>query len=366
MTSESLDAEIKKLREFANELLDHAKISQSETDATQIAEKAAAFLKLAAELERTPFDLEKLNQEAQKLRRENDTAQARERSEKIRDYVALLTPIITVITLAATLASQTYQFTRTEQAKQVELLDLQWRDALKTVSDSGELSPGIIAIQPFLRSEKYETQAKDLAVNLLSTSSDVVFFQGLFGSAFTPVTWENVERIVQINRAIATRVNPVLGKSWDPSQNINNISLLTPEERKTYDYAAGTLPVLSAQIGALLKTGTKPPKPLDLSGARIHRADWNGVNLQDTRLDNAQIIFTNVKDADFSDVRAFAGAYFYGTAWWNAKAINKSLLNYLQSSFPFDPKASYGPNYESQTQDNYDAQVKRLLESSTR
>jgi hypothetical protein len=363
MDANSSNTEIERLRGLANDLLERAKSSSSAPDAATIAEKAAASLKLAAEIERIPFDIKRASEETEKLRRENKYALSRERSEKIRDYVALLTPIVTVVALAATLATQSYQFARTERAKQEESLDLQWRDALKTASASGEMSPGVIAIQPFLRSEKYGPQAKDLVVNLLSNSSDTVFFHSLFGSAFTPVTWDNVERIVQVNRAIAAKAAPVLAKSWDPQKRINDINRLSPEEQKIWHYQESVLPILSAQIGALLKTASDSPRALDLSAATILRADWRGLNLKGVKFDNAQVVYVDLQDADFSDVTSFSGSFFFGTAWWNAKRLNKELFNYLLSRFPYDASVTYGSQYTQETKDTYDAQVKRLAKS---
>ncbi len=190
----TISEQIKQVRLAASSLLERAEQGSSVTDLAAAVEKAAAALKLAAELEKT----------------------SAQRSERVRDYVALLTPLVTIVILAATLVAQNWQFLRSERDKREDAMDAQWQDAVKTISASGALSPGVVALQPFLRSAKYGEQARDAAANLLANSSDAGFFTTLFGTAFAPVTWSNVDRVIRLDRALRARFDPLLAKTADP------------------------------------------------------------------------------------------------------------------------------------------------------
>ena len=76
-----ISGQIRQVRSAASCLLEKAEKGSSVTDLAAAVEKATGALKLAAEMERAQG---------------ND-------SERVRDYVALLTPLITIIILAATL-----------------------------------------------------------------------------------------------------------------------------------------------------------------------------------------------------------------------------------------------------------------------
>jgi hypothetical protein len=323
-------------------------------------EKAASALKLASEIEKLQTDLSKLNEEIVSLRRGNESAPKRERSERLRDYIALLTPLVTIITLSATLITQNWQFLRSERTKQEDALDARWQEAVKTISATGALSPGVIALQPFLRSQKYEAQAKDVAINLLSNSSDATFFASLFGTAITPISWNNMESVLKLDRALNARYGPLLGKTWNPNKQINDISLLTKDELATYNYVNGVAPTLTSQIGSVLKM----PKPLeihvDLSATYFTSGDWQGVNLDGTNLEGIDLRWTSLKNAKLENITQFSGAFLYRTAWWEAKSISRPLLEFLKKTSPFEPNATYGPRNEEISQEAYDADIQRL------
>ena len=161
---DSIFEQMEQVRAAASALLDKVKDAPSVTDMGAAVEKAAGALKLTAEIGTARAELNKVNEEISKLRRENATATKRELSERIRDYVALLTPFATIITLSATLIVQNWQFLRSENDKREAALDAQWSEAVKLISSSGALSPGVVALQPFLRSSKYGEQASEVAV----------------------------------------------------------------------------------------------------------------------------------------------------------------------------------------------------------
>jgi len=305
--------------------------------------KASGALKIAVEMDRTRS----------------------ERSERLRDYIALLTPLVTIITLALTLIAQNWQFLRSERNKREEAMDAQWQDALKIISASGALSPGVVALQPFLRSEKYGEQAREAAVNLLVNSSDPAFFTTLFGTALVPATWVNMDRIVRLDRALYARYGPIRDKTWDSKRQINDTTRLTTQELATYSYVRSVVPVIASQIGTVLRTPRPPGTQIDRSGTYWWNADWKGVDLERVSLENIELKYVSLKNAELAGVTQFSGAVVTGTAWWECKSINKPLLEFLKTNFALDTQMTYGPLDLKVKPEEYDEAV-RHLESQLR
>jgi len=268
---------MQQVRAAASPVLSKAEHAASSLGDMAIAvEKAAGALNLAVEMGKTRTELAKINQETSKLEYENKTALKRERSERIRDYVSFFTPLVMIITLAATLVAQNWQFLRSEQNKHEEALDAQWQDAVKTISKSGALSPGVIALQPFLRSPKYGEQAGDVVVNLLSNSSDPAFFERLFGIALTPVSWSNIDRLLRLDRALAARVIPVWNKAWDYQKGRDDKTRLSNDELAIYDYGDAVVPIITSQFGSALKSPEPHGAHTDFSATIFESGDWEG------------------------------------------------------------------------------------------
>lgn len=345
----------------ANSLLDKAKDSPVLTDLAAAVEKAAAALKAAAEIQKTRIESEKLTTEMERLRHENENAAKRDRSERIRDYVALLTPLVTIITLAATLVAQNWQFLRSERDKRDDALDTQWQDSVKTISASGALSAGLVALQPFLNSPKYGEQAREVAVNLLANSSDPAFFTSLFGTALVPVTKTNIDRVIRLDRALLARVNPVWAKTWDETKQKDDTKKLSKEELATFNYMDGAFPVITSEIGGLLKARSMDGWTVDFSATFFKNGDWQGVNLAGADLTNARLIWTDLTNARLDGVRQFAGADFYRTIWWHARSINRPLLDYLMEKYPFKQENDYGPRDTRVSQAEYDRAIHALM-----
>jgi hypothetical protein len=354
-----ISVQVRQVRAVASSLLDKAQSGSSVTDLAAAVEKAAGALKQASEVDKARQELGKLTEEILKLRHENEFATKNEQSARMRDYLALLTPLVTIITLAATLVVQNWQFIRSERDKREDAMDAQWQDAIKAISSSGELSPGVIALQPFLRSEKYGDQARDAAVNLLANSSDPAFFTSLFGIALTPVTSSNFDRVIRLDRALRARLDPVFGKSWDSKIQNNDMKRLTKTEAATYNYGISVAPALTSEIGGVLRTQTTGSQ-LDLSGTYLYDADWDNINLNEANLTDVEMTGCNLQGAHLERVTQFSGASLYSTAWWEVKSINRPFLEYLKANAKFQPNALYGPSSVPVTKEQYDAAVQRL------
>lgn len=352
--NDSVSEQIAHVRAAALALLSKAEGAENAADMANAVEKAAAALKLAVDMGKVHADLDKINEEIVSLKRQNETAPKRERSERLRDYVALFTPLVTIITLAATLVVQTWQFLRSERNKQEDAINMQWQDAVKTISASGALSPGVLALQPFLPSQKYGPQATNVAVNFLAKSSDMVDFTNLFRTALTPVSWSNMEAVVRLDRALHARFIPLNDKA-----NKKGITGLSEKDYASFIYVTTGMRTITSQIGSLLKTARPPKIQVDLSATHLLNGDWQGINLSGVIFESALLNWMNLRDAEF-DVTRFYGVDLWGTAWWEVKSINRPFLDYLQKRYPFKPGVPYGPNGKVFSQTDYDAAIVRL------
>jgi len=353
----SFSEEITSLRGAAMELLARATRESSASEAGAALERAASALKSAAAMGMVKSKTSRVEEEIAKLRHANNTFRQRERSQRIRDYVELLTPTIAIVTLGATLATQSWQFHKSEQLKGDEA----WRDAVKAISTSGALAPGVVSLEPFLQSGNYKAQAKDVSVSLISSSTDTAFFYSLFASAFT-INWGDVNRILAINRAVYSRATPIYQKAWDAAKMEDDPSKLTDDERKIYDYANVVLPFITRDIGALFKTSTGTALKTDMSSTYIIDGDWRGVDLKWVNISGAVFLRVDLQNADLSGITDFEGAAFMNTAWWDAKSISPALLSYLLATYPYSAGVEYGP-YERKrryTEDEYRSAIRRL------
>jgi Pentapeptide repeats (8 copies) len=327
-------------------------------------EKATGAMKLSSDLEKSQAELRKLALEETKLGYENATAEKRQRSESLKDYVALLAPFVTVLTLAATLIVGGWEFRQTEKDKAAAAEDAQWADAIKVISQSSKLSPGVIALNPFLKSPRYATLARETAVQLLANSSDRALFTDLYGAAFVPVGWDNLAQVIRLDKALKARGSPLWEKTYDRTTDTNDPKKLTPEEKEIVEYVNVALSEICSQVGSVLK-GRPSGTALDLSGARFWSCDWSGADLSGANIDGLELASVDLRGASLGYIVHFENTYFYNVPWWEAKNISPKLLEYLEHDPDCEYKESktYGPRGDKVSQQQYAAAMARLRQS---
>jgi uncharacterized protein YjbI with pentapeptide repeats len=352
--------QLQQLNAAAASLLEKAQ-NGSVAELASAVEKATGVLKLASDLEKSRAELRKLALEENKLQYENNTASKRERSERLKEYVSLMTPIVTIVTLAATLVWQSWQFVQSEKDKREAAEDAQWADAVKMISQASKLNPGVVALSPFLKSTKYRDSARDTAVQLLANSTDNIFFDDLFGATFVPATWSNFPYLMKLDRAIRTRAEPVWNKAWDEkAQSSDRQKLDDPQEKAIFDYVDYAQSKLSAQVGALLKTPRPDQSGLDLSATSFRGCNWEDVNLEGAKIEGMSLQYADVKGANLNKITQFEGLILYRTAWWEAEHIEPELLTHLEKNEKYDPDAGYGPRQSKVPRAQYNAALARL------
>ena len=335
--------QMEQLQSAAMSLLEKAKDAPI-SDLASALEKAAGVQRLCSDLEKSKAELRRLALEERKLQHENETALVQQRSDRIRDYVSLLTPLISILALAATISLQTWQFTRSEKDRADEALDAQWGEAVKAISQSSKVPPGIIALSPFLNSPKYADRAKAAVVQLLANSTDPTFFSALYGNAFVPIAWDSLDHIISLDRALRTKAEPLWTKTYNQRRDLNDTARLTTEEKDIYDYTELAIPVISTQISSLLKRPRPAGLSVDLSAASLQGCDFSGADLTSVNIARAHFAWADLKGANLDKISQFEGAYFYHVAWWEAAKISPELLAYLEKddSSSYKPGVKYG------------------------
>lgn len=349
------------LQKSASLLLEKAQ-NATVAELASAVEHAAGALRLSMDFEKSQAELRNLALEESKLRYENNSAQRREHSERLKEYVALITPGVAIVTLAATLLVQSLQFRQSEKDKAEAVEDGLWADSVKTISQDTKLSPSVVALNPFLKSARYRERARNLAVQLLANGTDDVRFADLFGAAFVPVNWDNLDEVLKLDKALNARETPLLDKTWNSKTETNDYSKVSIEEKKIMDYADNALKKICSQSASVLRTSRPSGQRLDLSTGRFYDCDWSGADLSGANIERIVMSHVDLKDADLSDITEFEGAYFFEVAWWDARKISPKLLEYLEKDedSKYREGAKYGHKDELFTPQQYTAAVHRL------
>jgi hypothetical protein len=351
-------SELEQIRKMAEELVEKSR--QGTTAELALAlEKATLALKSLSEIEKSQVEIRKLTTDEQKTRYDLDHASKQERLEGRQRYITLLTPIFTTLVLGLTLGLQTYQFVKTERDKQDALEDAQWSEAIKTVSQSGKLSPIAITLNPFLKSKRYADVARKTVVQVLTNTHDQVFAD-LFKEAFLPIDWGNLDTVLQIDRTLGPRIGVLYGKTYKPETRENDLKLLNDDEKQEYEYISSALPEISKAVVPLLKGPRPQGQSLDLRSTWFNNCDWSRVNLYGADIDNIDLRFAELGGADLGGITSFSGAELHGTAWWEASRISPELLEYLIRNSPYDAKTRYGMQYKLVSPQQYEDSISRL------
>jgi hypothetical protein len=253
-------------------------------------------------------------------------------------------------------------FWRSERDKQQASEDAQWSEAVKTVSQSAKLSPIAITLNPFLTSKRYDHVAKRTAVQALISTRDVTIFADLFKGAFVPMDWANFDTVLQLDRALSPRLNPLLEKAWNKEDQFTDMSRLSASEKEDYEYIMTVLKDIGAAMPPLLKGSRPPGQVVDLRSAWFYYCDWSGVNLYEANIENIVVRRVSLKGADLGGITSFDNADFYCTAWWDANRISPELLQYLIAKWPCGPNVLYGPNENTNVPpEHYKDSIARLM-----
>lgn len=309
--------------------------------------KASELLKNAEDIENTRTQTAKLNAEAK-------------RSPLIQ-FLNLLAPTLTVAILAATLFFQFRQQRQTEQDRMDDRTraetqrrddrdDARWSEAVKSVSETHEKDPtaAVVLLRGIQQTSKlHADDAVQLTISILRDVRTFDDFQRLFAVAFSPATQDNLDNILDLDRAIHQQW---INRHLDPK-----FSGLEPEHLVIREMS-----FLCTQIHPLLQ---KRPAGtfFDLNHVALFDCVIPDVDLTGANLEGFTGARVSMPGANLSGVTKFEDGYWNDTVWWNAKTINPDLLAYLKrtAKFSAEPKGHYGPNLHP-TEKEYEDGVNNL------
>ncbi|MEA2328581.1 MAG: hypothetical protein QOE68_3540 [Thermoanaerobaculia bacterium] len=352
--------EMQKLREIVSIMLDKARDGEL-ADAADAVQRAADILKLPLDLERARAELKKLALEQSKLDRETQMTYLRERSERVTAMVSVITPLLSIITVAGTLMFQTWQFRQTEAATRkaaeqsaistrTAAEEASWSSAMAGPLDSQNSWPKVLAVVPFLRSPVHAKEARSTLLHVMVETTDAGVFDELFARLFPAPDWSNIDEVLRLVRGLTVKAFQVYGKSWDEKRNSNDLDRLSDSEKMTDNYVGYVLPKLGAVVGSVLRTTRPKNQKLDLSSTLIKNCDWRGTSLRDAQTESMTFRRVDIDDSDLSvaDVHFVS---FQWTAWWKASVISPNLRRFLRTHYPCKSSETYGLRDEVFTKD---------------
>jgi pentapeptide repeat protein len=285
----------------------------------------------------------------------------RELSEsRVVEFINLLAPYATVLVLAATLGFQFWQQGQAARDKARDRDDALWGDALKSVSE-GKALPAIIQLKYFETSPwGHKLDAFQLMLSIFRHSKDMDQFKELFENEFTPVSGENLEAILDLNRALHSQWVDLNRRGDNPKLQYQVILELS---------------YIGTRIAPILQKRPQD-KSFDLHFVAVFDCDFSWVDLTNANLEgfvtgrvnlsNANLSGVKNFNANFSGAKDFRDKAWSDTVWWQARAISPEFLAYLQQVAPFTPDppnarpvGHYGPDAHP-TQDQYDREIRRL------
>ena len=281
-------------------------------------------------------------EETQTNRTENLKLRAETSQSAPLRYLNVLAPFATVSVLAGTLYFQVHQFQQTEKNRIEEREDGRWADTLKSVSERGAKDDiaAIIALKSFLKSERYRDDAGRMVLRILRHTKSVEDFKELFLTQYPVVGWEDLNSVLDVDRALVVAWNDAAGDTVTQEKIIKELSFI------------------GVQIYPALK---KRPAgaPLDLHSVSFFDCDFSWINLSGANLDGFTPGRVRMDHTDLSGVPNANYGSWKDTAWWKAEKISPDLLRYLKATAPLDNRQYYGANVKLNIEE-YQADVKRL------
>ena len=343
-----------RLREIATSIIETS-------DEPNTVKNAAELLKLASEIEGQRAGARKFAVEEEKIRSDLKVSPLQLKSEDRKAHIALLAPVFTTLVLAGTLVLQSYQFLRSERDKDAEARrqadvaeDVRWADAVRLLSQSEKLSPAGVLLKNFVKSERYRDQAYQTARQILVKTDDSAKFASLFGSVFDPMEWNNLSQVIELDRTLHSRINPLLVKSWDPKKRDNDTKRLSSTEQAEFNGLSAEVKFVTGRIGALLKNPRPAGVTVDLRAADLWVGDFQGADLSGANLSETILADIDLRGANLTGITEYQGITCTDTAWWRASRIGQDLLEELKRTCPYDknitanlvrsfPRSEYDP-----------------------
>jgi len=348
----------------------------------------------AASLAKTIADANKAQVEA-----ENHVGELR--LERLKSWSSLLVPVVSLLTLVGTIVFQAFQLQQQTRAAYRQNEDAEWRDLIGPLRGSSTNYASDITVpsrlQPFLGSERYRDQARNLAVRLMGNLTNVNTFVELYN-----LTVKDYEDELKLDAGIArvlTAAKQSLESECLSEANDAGVGATFPfgvctvnlpydtqmrivnqmknraaahQKRITYVAVVGQLTFISNRIASLLpRVGSTDPvnggrdsvKGIDLSFLTIGQQDLSHVDFSDIDLSGANLLSNKLNGAKCTP-RKFDYIDIADSEWWNCDSIDQSILaTAIQFRYPYwNVLGKWYPSGEV-TREYYEERVKALCSS---
>lgn len=305
-----------------------------------------AELEKASALWRSAAEAEKLEQETAKVRLETASISRVARYESQRFWVSVLVPIISAAAVVGALWVQVYQVNLNSRLQRESNEAQNFRESLKMISsrEPDTRTAGGMLISAVLQSRTYGATARQITIGLLSQLVDVSTFTVLFQNVMATTDWYNVKDVAHLSRTVTERYK-------SEQERVQTSEKAAARVRKTAETDPAVLiPALDEEmiivgkgLAQFLRAHPKRASDveLDLSGTNLSWQDLSNINFKDAILNQTWILNSDVRGSDFTDVEAFEGSVWTGTAWWLAKKISGKLLAYVSEQYGFNWNDKY-------------------------
>ena len=335
--------------------------------------------------------------EAQKSAAEATTQRSVVHQEGLKNWAQLLVPLLSVLTLAVTIVTQTLQ----QRDQQRSRDDAAWRSTIEEFKSSaghnsplGGLAPQV-KLKPFLKSPVYGEQANQLARLVLPRMVDLDAFKDLFES----VEWDNLDQMAGVSRSLSAtydeirtrsskipdsdsappqpvpsnqlsrNVTPLTGVTSlpNPSQAYRppDVSTLKEELQHYQDTIFDEERYVCGRLGEAWRSRTlewKDRRP-NFERTWLPNCDLSGLDFGKGNLNNASFQNINLENAKLGRLVQVDNVSIVNSAWWKAADISPTLLQHLIDCC--DPGSDNEKDIsEKPTKDAYIKRVKELCKGA--
>lgn len=299
----------------------------------------------------------KVMAEAQKRSAEAAAQTRMVRQEGLKNWAALLVPLLSVLTLAVIIWSLIQQQRESQRSRE----NGEW---LAVISDFRSVSTATnapiiegllpqVRLKPYLKSPIYGDQANQLARLLLPRIADPDGFRDLFAA----VEWHDLDQMLNVDRGL-NRLYDYLGRERRKLEAADARAVPSgatpgpapavtaggsrgrgaPDSRieqfsSDQGNISSQISYVCKRIGETARSGKLPSTGLDLDDCWFHYCDLSKIDWKGATLNGTLFQHVDLEGARFADVTEVDNLDIANTAWWKAAELSPALLKVLTDNF---------------------------------
>lgn len=345
-------------------------------------------LKKIADLSKAVADARKANTDARNQSAQIKLQTRQLRLERLKSWSTFLVPVVSIVTLLATIIIQSLQLSATRQQNE----DTQWRELLSSLNVANKDYAADVTVAPrllsFLNSERYREQARRISIRLLGQITNEAGFKFLFHTLMA--SEKDLESIISIARtltgtkfSIESECQEITAK-YDYTKFLGLCDLSLTEKqlremvrsaedstrlyalRRAFNGLSAELSFISLELSQLLKAqygvstgnvGASRDVKVNLSDVYIHGGDFSKIDFSGFNMTNTVMNYLRLDGSILVPSQA-AGLQMAGTAWWKVDAIDEQLMTtFLSAAFPYYAEGVAYPAGDEPTEEVWRSRV---------